>query len=287
MTDSRDIGRGAVVVTGTSSGIGRATALELDRIGFRVYGSVRKESDAVSLAAASARITPIIMDVVDEKSVRAAAQSMAAELGERGLGGLVNNAGIGTFGPIEGIPIAEWRRQLEVNVIGPVTVTQAFLPLLRKGRGRIVNIGSIGGITAIPFGGALCASKHAVEAINDALRMELRQWGIAVSLVAPGSIHTTAANRMMADGEAMMKMMPVDRLALYEKPFRRVLSTMSEDEGRGSPPEVVAKVVARALTDRRPKTRYPAGRRSVMLAVMAKLLPPRVFDAIKIRQVGL
>ena len=275
-----------VLVTGTSSGIGRATVVELDRLGFQVFASVRKTSDADALTKIAPRVTPLLFDVVDEQSVTAAAETTAAAVGSKGLTGLVNNAGVGTFGPVEGIPLAEWRRQMEINVIGQVAVIQAFLPLLRKARGRIVNIGSIGGLTTIPFGGALCASKHAVEAINDALRMELRQWGISVSLVAPGSIHTNAADRMVADGEAMMKQMRPDRLSLYEQAFRHMLVTMSKDEAHGSPPEVVAKVVARALTASRPKTRYPAGRRSVFLAVMASILPTRVFDSIKLKQMA-
>jgi len=274
------------MVTGTSSGIGRATVLELTRLGFKIFASVRKANDAEALAKIAPGVTPLIFDVADEQSVAVAAERIEAMVGDAGLYGLVNNAGVGTFGPVEGIPLGEWRRQMEINVIGQVAVIQAFLPLLRKARGRIVNIGSIGGRTTIPFGGALCASKHAVEAINDALRMELKQWGISVSLVAPGSIHTNAADRMVADGEAMMKQMRPDRLSLYEQRFRHMLNTMSKDEMSGSSPEVVAKVVARALTDLRPKTRYPAGKRSVFLAVMASILPTRVFDSIKLRQMA-
>ena len=274
------------MVTGTSSGIGRATVLELTRLGFKIFASVRKANDAEALAKIAPGVTPLIFDVADEQSVAVAAERIEAMVGDAGLYGLVNNAGVGTFGPVEGIPLGEWRRQMEINVIGQVAVIQAFLPLLRKARGRIVNIGSIGGRTTIPFGGALCASKHAVEAINDALRMELKHWGISVSLVAPGSIHTNAADRMVADGEAMMKQMRPDRLSLYEQRFRHMLNTMSKDEMSGSSPEVVAKVVARALTDLRPKTRYPAGKRSVFLAVMASILPTRVFDSIKLRQMA-
>jgi NAD(P)-dependent dehydrogenase (short-subunit alcohol dehydrogenase family) len=165
-------------------------------------------------------------------------------------------------------------------------VIQTFLPLLRKGRGRIINIGSVGGRTTIPFGGALCASKHALEAINDALRMELRPWGIQVCLVAPGSIHTPASDRMAADGEALIRAAPPQRIGLYLESFRRMLRTMTRDEAAGSPPEVVARVIARALTDARPRTRYPAGARSTLLALMPRVVPPRLLDAIKLRQIG-
>ena len=227
------------------------------------------------------------MDVTDEPAIAAAAERVAAIAAGAGLAGLVNNAGLGTFGPIEGLPIGDLRRQLETNVIGQVAVIQAFLPLVRKARGRIINIGSVGGRTTIPFGGALCASKHAIEAINDALRMELRPWGIEVCLVAPGSIHTPASDRMAADGEALIRAAAPQRIGPYLERFRKMLRAMTREESAGSPPEVVAKVIARALTDPRPRTRYPAGARSTLLALMPRVVPPRLLDAIKIRQMGL
>src|SRR3972149_6942761 len=183
--------RGAVVVTGASTGIGRACVQRLDTMGFRVFGGVRREVDGESLKSeTSDRVTPILIDVTDSVSIASAAEVVAAAVGEAGLAGLVNNAGIPVPGPLEFLPLEDIRRQLEVNVIDQIAVTQAFLPLLRKGRGRIVNVGSIAGKFATPFLGPYTASKHAMEGLSDALRQELRPWGIHVALVEPGSIAT-------------------------------------------------------------------------------------------------
>ena len=175
---------GAVVVTGASSGIGRACALHLAALGLQVFAGVRRAEDGAALqAASSARLTPMLLDVADETSIRAATDTITAAVGEAGLAGLVNNAGIGVAGPLEFLPLAEFRTQLEVNVTGQLAVTQALLPLLRQGRGRIVNMGSIGGRIAAPFVGPYSASKFALEALTDALRMELRPWGLHVAIV--------------------------------------------------------------------------------------------------------
>ncbi|MEX0791398.1 MAG: SDR family NAD(P)-dependent oxidoreductase, partial [Actinomycetota bacterium] len=170
--------RGAVVITGASTGIGRATAPRLAAIGFRVFAGVRKQADADSLKQEAPAVTPLILDVTDEHSIAEAATAVKAAVGANGLAGLVNNAGITVPGPLEFLPAEDLRRQFEVNVIGPIAVTQAFMPLLRAGKGRIVNVGSIGGRVSTPFLGAYSASKFAIEAISDALRVELRPWGI-------------------------------------------------------------------------------------------------------------
>ena len=249
---------------------------------------MRKDADAQSLKqAASTRLTPILMDLTDVAAVARAAQTVADAVGDAGIAGLVNNAGVGTFGPMEALPLDDLRHQLEANVVGQVAVIQAFLPMLRKARGRIINIGSVGGRTTIPFGGALCASKHAIEAINDAFRMELRPWGIAVCLVAPGAIRTTASEKMVDDGERIIARAMPDRMNLYLNPFLKMLREMMRDELAGSSPTVVAEVIAKALTDPKPQTRYPAGARSTMLSVLPQILPTRLFDWIKLRQVGL
>jgi len=165
--------RGTIVITGTSTGIGRAATPWLAKAGFQVFAGVRKVSDAPE----GPGITPLIIDVTDAESIAVAAQTVAAAVGDKGLRGLVNNAGITVPGPLEFLPLDDIRRQLEVNVIGPIALIQAFLPLLRKGRGRIVNIGSIGGKMASPFLGAYHISKYGMEALSDSLRMELRPWG--------------------------------------------------------------------------------------------------------------
>ncbi|HET9162201.1 MAG TPA: SDR family NAD(P)-dependent oxidoreductase, partial [Solirubrobacterales bacterium] len=171
----------SVLVTGASSGIGRATALRLDRAGWRVFAGVRKEADADSLrAGASARLVPLMLDVTDAAAIAAAAEQIAAEVGEGGLGGLVNNAGVGLLGPLETLPIEDFRRTVEVNLIAQVAVTQALLPQVRAARGRIVFVSSVGGRMAMPFGSPYHAAKFGLEAVADSLRRELRPWGIAV-----------------------------------------------------------------------------------------------------------
>jgi NAD(P)-dependent dehydrogenase (short-subunit alcohol dehydrogenase family) len=193
------------------------------------------------------------VDVTDEASIAAAAHSVAQAVGEAGLAGLVNNAGVGVPGPIELIAANDLRRQFEINVFGQVLVTQAFLPLIRQAQGRIINIGSVGGKITMPFGGALCASKYALEAINDALRLELHPWGIHVILVAPASISTPAVDR----------------------------------EKTGSSPEVVAQTVLKALTAKTPKTRYPIGANAKTLTLMSQILPARRLDKIRFKLFGL
>ena len=180
-----------VVVTGASTGIGEACALRLDKLGFTVFAGVRKDSDAEKLKQkASPRLTPIFLDVTDPESIASAVKIVTQIVGDRGLFGLVNNAGISIPSPLELIPIAEFQQQMQVNVTGQLAVTQAFLGLLRLRKGRIVNMGSISGRSATPFLGAYNISKFALEGFTDVLRMELRPWGISVSIIEPGAIAT-------------------------------------------------------------------------------------------------
>ena len=182
--------RGAVVITGASTGIGHASALHLASLGFKVFAGVRRDEDADRLrAVANGSIEPVHIDVTDQASIDAAAGRVREATGGS-IAGLVNNAGIAVPGPLEHLPVDEFRRQLEVNVTGQVAVTQAFLPMLRPSRGRIVNIGSIGGRVAAPMLGPYAASKHAMEGLTDSLRRELRPSGIEVSIIRPGPIAT-------------------------------------------------------------------------------------------------
>ena len=191
--------RGAVVVTGTSTGIGAATALYLAENGFRVFAGVRRKADGEALAArASNGLTPVTIDITNPASISAAAATVSAAVGKRGLAGLVNNAGIVKPAPLEHQPLADFRRQLEVNLVGPLAVTQAFLPLIRLGRGRVVNVGSIGGRVVLPLHGAYSCSKFGMEALSDALRLELRQWKIPVVHVDPGATDTAIFGKTLA-----------------------------------------------------------------------------------------
>jgi NAD(P)-dependent dehydrogenase (short-subunit alcohol dehydrogenase family) len=269
----------AIVITGTSTGIGAACALYLDRLDFHVFAGVRQPVDGDALRQqASPQLTPIFLDVTDPASIAAAASTVSTAVGETGLAGLVNNAGIAVGGPLEFIPLADLRRQLEVNVIGQVAVTQAFLPLLRQGRGRIVNIGSISGRVATPFLGPYAASKFALSALTDSLRVELRPWDLAVCLVEPGPIATPIWEKSLAEGEQMVQNLPPQADAFYGSAFVRMWEFALNRRRMAIPPEAVAKVVAHALTAPRPKTRYLVGPGAWLVPLLAKFVPDRLRD---------
>jgi NAD(P)-dependent dehydrogenase (short-subunit alcohol dehydrogenase family) len=271
---------GTIVVTGASTGIGEACALLLDQRGFQVFAGVRKPADGEALKrTASSRLTPVFVDVTDAASIAAAVEVVAAAAGESRLAGLVNNAGIVVSAPLEFLPTAELRRQLEVNVIGQIAVTQAFLPLLRKGRGRVVNIGSIGGRSATPLLGAYNASKFAMEGLTDSLRMELRPWGIAVSIVEPGAIATPIWDKSAAAADAILRDMPPQAQDLYGSMIAAIRTLALSRSKAGVPPAEVASAVAHALTAKRPKTRYLVGR-DARIQAMLQLLPDRLRDGL-------
>ncbi|MDR0342152.1 MAG: SDR family oxidoreductase [Nocardiopsaceae bacterium] len=273
--------RSHVVVTGASSGIGRATALRLTAAGAHVYAGVRRLADAPAAPSGPGLITPLLLDVTDPGQIGAAAATVAGHIGDAGLDGLVNNAGIGVFGPLEIIPIAEFRRQLEVNVTGQLAVTQALLPQLRLARGRIVLIGSIGTRFTPPFTGPVSASKSTIATMADALRQELAPWGIRVILVEPASVHTEAVGKLARDaGQLLLEAGPGAR-ELYEGAFRRMLRTGLSREEHGSPPDDVAQVVAHALAARSPRARYLAGKDARPMAALGAVLPVPVADALR------
>lgn len=269
----------AVVVTGASSGIGEACALRLDREGWRVFAGVRKEADAERLKQqASGRLTPVIIDVTNEASVRSVADTVGSALGSAGLSGLVNNAGVSVPGPLEFLTPEDLRRQLDVNVVGQIAVTQAFLPLIRKANGRIVNIGSIAGRMSTPFLGPYNASKFAMEALTDSLRQELRPWGIHVAVVEPGSIATRIWEKGQAAADELEHNLPEEAMRLYGKAFSAMREAARKFEEAGIPPNEVAKFVEHALTAASPKTRYVVGRDAQVQRVIAKVVPDRLRD---------
>jgi NAD(P)-dependent dehydrogenase (short-subunit alcohol dehydrogenase family) len=231
----------------------------------------------------SGNVTPLSIDVSDGESIRAAAARVTEAVGERGLAGLVNNAGISITGPLEFIPIDELRRQLEVNLVGQVAVTQAFLSLLRKARGRIVNISSIGGRIALPFVGPYAASKFGIEAISDSLRRELRPWGIEVSVIEPGSVATKIWEKGTVQARELSETLPPEGQELYGGAVGKMLKLAAETAARGIPPEEVAKDVVHALTSPKPKTRYLVGRDAKMRARVSALVSDRTFDRLVAR----
>ncbi len=273
-----------VLITGASTGIGHACALELDRRGWRVFAGVRQPDAADALRqAATGRLTPINLDVTEPGSIAAAAAAITKTVGETGLTGLVNNAGIGVSGPLELLPIDDLRRQFEVNVLGTVAVTQAFLPLLRATRGRIVNISSISGRIALPGVGPYSASKFALEALTDSLRMELQPWGIQVISIQPGSIATPIWPKTLADNRRQRRQYSPQAETLYGQKMDELLAATEKAARRGLPPERVAQTVAQALTTARPKTRYLVGLDAQLGALLARWLPDRLRDWLIIR----
>jgi len=276
----------SALVTGASTGIGRATALRLDASGWKVFAGVRREEDADSLRAeGSAQIAPVILDVTDPDQIAAAAEQIGRE-SDSGLDGLVNNAGIAVPGPLETVPLDDLRHQLEVNLVAYVAVTQAMLEQIRRAEGRVVFLSSIGGRIAFPFGGPYHASKFATEAIGDVFRQELRPWGIKVSIIEPGSIDTPIWERGQRKAEDVESKAPKTNLlygAALDK-FRKVIEDTAE---RGIPPEKVAKAIAHALESSRPKTRYLVGLDAQVQARLQPLIPTAIFDRIVARQLNL
>lgn len=268
----------AVVITGASTGIGAACVQRLAQAGFHVFAGVRKEADGVVLQQqTTGQITPLLLDVTNAAQIAATQATVTALVGAQGLVGLVNNAGIAVGGPLEFLPVPELHRQMAINVYGLLAVTQAFLPLLRLARGRIVNMSSISGLAASPFLGPYAASKYAVEALSDALRLEVRPWGIAVVLVEPGNIATPIWQKGLTFADALEAQLPAQAHAYYGPifPFLRTMLARS----RGTPPAVVAKVVEQALTAPQPRTRYVVGN-DARLRIWIERLPTRWRDAL-------
>jgi NAD(P)-dependent dehydrogenase (short-subunit alcohol dehydrogenase family) len=277
----------SVVVTGASTGIGWATAKELLARGFRVFGSVRKAQDAQRLGSEfGANFIPLSFDVTDEAAVLAAAREVRTALNGETLAGLVNNAGIAVAGPLLELAVDDFRRQMDVNVIGPVIATQAFGPLLgadtslRGPKGRIVMISSVAGKNGNPLASPYCSSKHAIEGLSESLRREMMLFGIDVIIVAPGAVKTP----IWAKGEE------VDISAYRNSPFfpalegvRKFMTHLSET---GLPAERIAEVICTALTTTRPKVRYqitPDPMRHLIVSV----LPKRTVDKIIAKRLGL
>jgi len=267
-----------IVITGASTGIGRACAERFDRMGWRVFAGVRKETDGQALrAATSERTTPLILDVTRRETIDKAAGRVAEVVGEDGLQGLVNNAGIGIGGPVEGLDIEDLRHQFEVNLFGQVAVSQAFLPMLRSGDGRIVNMSSIAGKVSQPFMAPYCASKHAFEAFTDSMREELKPWSIHVAAVEPGVIQTPIWDKARRRASENRSAAPPHLLELYASAIERLERVLEQIPERGIPPDRVARAVEHAITARRPRTRYPVGTDAKIGLKLRWLLGDRAF----------
>jgi NAD(P)-dependent dehydrogenase (short-subunit alcohol dehydrogenase family) len=277
-----------VVITGSSSGIGRASALALDRKGFRVFAGVRKEADGDALRrAASDALTPIFIDVTDEASIAAMAKSVGEAVGEAGLAGLVNNAGTTLPCPVEHLPLDAFRRQLEVNLVGPLAVTKALLPLLLRGRGRVVNVTSAAGKAGVPLMAPYVAAKHGLEGLSDVLRLELRPSGVHVAVIEPGFIATAMGGKLERDVDETIRSLPAEGRSRYDRQLTALGESISTHAAQGSDPGVVADAVVHALTSRRPRTRYPAGAGAKRMLLMRRIVSDRRFDRIILHAAGL
>jgi NAD(P)-dependent dehydrogenase (short-subunit alcohol dehydrogenase family) len=273
-----------VLLTGASRGIGHATALKLATGGWDVFAGVRRAEDGESLLAAgpAGRITPLALDVTDAEQIAALDQALP----ER-VDALVNNAGIVVPGPVEGLTMEDLRRQLEVNVVGQVAVTQALLGRLRASRGRIVFVSSIGGRFSSPMMGAYSASKFALEGLADALRVELRPWGIAVALIEPGAIDTDLWRRAPDTARDTEDALRPELRELYAEHLSGIKKMIPRIQKQASTAEIAAAAVERALTATRPRARYLVGTDARLQAVVGTALPTRAADAAIARFAGI
>ncbi len=278
----------SVVITGVSTGIGRACAKLLKDKGYRVFGSVRKQADADRLKSElGANFTPLLFDITDEAAVLAASRDVRAALGGETLSGLVNNAGIAVPGPVLGLSADEFRHQMDVNVIGPIIATQAFAPLLGadaqlKGpKGRIVMISSLAGKNGNPLTPAYSASKHAIEGLSESLRRELMLFGIDVIIVAPGPVKTPIWGKGRQDADmSRYQNLP------YLPALQKISAYMAHLDSIGLPPENIAEVIYDALTLPKPKVRYQVAP-DPMRHLMTAYLPKRMVDRIIAKRLGL
>jgi NAD(P)-dependent dehydrogenase (short-subunit alcohol dehydrogenase family) len=268
-----------VLITGTGRGIGRASALRMASAGWEVFAGVRSADDGESLRAAG--ITPVRLDIADPAQVAALDGVLPAT-----LDAVVNNAGIVVDGPIEAVPLDELRRQLEVNVVAQVAVTQAVLPRIRAARGRIVFVSSVSGRVSTPGTGAYNASKFALEAIADALRMELAPWGVKVSLIEPTSTDTDLWRRALHQIDATASGFSDEHRRLYAGHLEGMRRATKVIQRQAVPVDGVVDVVHRALTDARPRARYPVGLPSRLQLTMAAVTPTRIMDAAVSRALG-
>ena len=278
----------SVLITGSSTGIGRECALDLSRAGWRVFAGVRKTEDGESLRTESRdNIIPLILDVTDEESVRQAAVAVEEKLAGAGLDGLVNNAGITVQGPLEFVPLAMFEQQLKVNVTGQLAVTQAFLPQIRKNRGRIVFMGSESGRFTLPLLGPYSTSKFALEAVANALRLELQSAGIRVSLMEPGSAKTKIWDKAVANSDRIIDAMPAQARQYYDSELKLLSILPARMNKMAFSPKKVSKAVIHALTAKRPKIRYVIGAEAKVMVFLYHLTPARITDWMTLKVMGL
>ena len=264
------------IVTGASTGMGAATARELARRGFHVLAGVRRDRDADAIRGPG--IEPLIIDITIPDHIRALATRVHGDPHGRAVRALVNNAAIQANVPIEAFEIDEWRRMFEVNLFGQIAVTQALLPALIRSKGRVVNISSVGGKVAMATYGPYAGTKFALEAVSDSLRRELAPFGVQVVVVEPGAVRTEMLGRAMATAHELMSAMTPEQSQRYGWLVQAVNTQAVSSTKSGLPADIAAKVIAKAVTARKPRTRYTVGRDAALFTRLARFLPDRTLD---------
>jgi len=266
------------VVTGASTGIGAATARELARQGFHVLAGVRRDRDADAIGGPG--LEPLIIDITNPQHIQTLAARVRGDSQGRAIRALINNAGVQANVPIEVFAMEEWRRLFEVNLFGHVAVTQALLPELIRSKGRVINISSVGGKVAMGAYGPYAATKFALEAVSDSLRRELATVGVGVVVVEPGAVRTEMLDRAIATADELMSAMTPEQNQRYGRLVHAVNAQAVSSTKAGLPAEAAAKVIAKAVTARRPRTRYTVGRDAALITRLARLLPDRTLDRV-------
>ena len=273
--------REIVVVTGASTGIGAATARELARRGFHILAGVRRGTDADALRATN--LEPVMLDITNETEIAALVKHITDDPERRPLRALVNNAGIGVNAPVEVLPLSEWRRLFDINLFGHVAMTQALLPALIESGGTVVNISSVGGKVAMATYGPYAGSKFALEAVSDALRREVGPLGVKVIVVEPGAVTTEMLGRVAAAGERITNGMTAEQRGRYATLMHSIISQAQAAIPKGVPAEEAGRVIADAVTSKRPRTRYTVGREAAIIVRLARVLSDRTLDSLLAR----
>lgn len=274
MTASSEI-QELVVVTGASTGIGAATARELARRGFHVLAGVRRDRDADAIRGPG--IEPLIIDITNPDHIQALVTRVCGDSQGRAVRALVNNAGVGVNVPFETFPIDEWRRLFEVNLFGHVAVTQALLPALIRSKGRVVNISSVGGKVAMATYGPYAGTKFALEAVSDSLRREMAPFGVGVVVIEPGAVRTEMPGRAIATAHELASAMTPEQSQRYGPLVHAITAQTASHTESGLPADAAAKVIAKAITAHKPRTRYTVGREAALIR-LTRFLPDRILD---------
>ncbi|MEK6221832.1 MAG: SDR family oxidoreductase [Chloroflexota bacterium] len=270
-----------MLVTGASKGIGKACALDFAKLDHTVFAGYRHAEDGETLrAAGGGKIIPVRLDVTKPGDIAAAVRQIEEEVGEAGLHGLVNNAGVAVPGPLEFLPLTDIRWQMEVNLLGQIAVTQAFLPVLRKATGRVVNMSSISGRFVYPFFGPYAISKYGLEAFSDALRRELLPWGLHVASIEPGSIATPIWETTRVNSDARLADMPAEYTNYYADFSKKVLKLAIASGEQGLSTDIVVQATAHALFSKRPKVRYAMGAKTRWMIRLLPFIPDAFIDSL-------